>query len=99
MTGDLSVTTELIRAQVRRLKLPGLGKAFEQLGRQARDGRWQHEDYLRESLAAEEMSRNDSVIRNRIWGGSFPRDEDARWLRVLRCRRCGRGGGGPVGPL
>jgi DNA replication protein DnaC len=72
MTGDLSVTTELIRAQARRLKLPGLGKAFEPLGRQARDGRWQHEDYLREVLAAEEMSRNDSVIRNRIRAARFP---------------------------
>jgi DNA replication protein DnaC len=72
MTGDLSVTTELIRAQARRLKLPGLGKAFEPLGRQARDGRWQHEDYLREALAAEEMSRNDSVIRNRIRAARFP---------------------------
>lgn len=72
MTGDLSVTTELIRTQVRRLKLPGLGKAFEPLGRQARDGRWQYEDYLREALAAEEMSRNDSVIRNRIRAARFP---------------------------
>jgi DNA replication protein DnaC len=72
VTGDLSVTTELIRAQARRLKLPGLGKAFEPLGRQARDGRWQHEDYLREALAAEEMSRNESVIRNRIRAARFP---------------------------
>jgi DNA replication protein DnaC len=72
VTGDLSVTAELIRAQARRLKLPGLGKAFEPLGRQARDGRWQHEDYLREALAAEEMSRNDSVIRNRIRAARFP---------------------------
>jgi DNA replication protein DnaC len=72
MSADLSVTTEVIRAQVRRLKLPGLGKAFEPLARQARDGHWQYEEYLRESLAAEESSRNESVIRNRLRAARFP---------------------------
>lgn len=72
MSADLSVTTEVIRAQVRRLKLPGLGKAFEPMARQARDGHWQYEEYLRESLAAEESSRNESVLRNRLRAARFP---------------------------
>src|SRR5207249_10986552 len=54
------------------LKLPGLGKAFEPIARQARDGRWAHEEYLREALAAEETSRSESVIRNRIRAARFP---------------------------
>lgn len=72
MSTDLAVTTQLIRAQVRRLRLPGMGKSFEPLARQARDGHWQHEEYLREALSAEETSRNDSVIRNRIQAARFP---------------------------
>ena len=72
MNQDLSVTSELIRAHAHRLKLPGLSKAFEGLGRQAREGRWQHEDYLRETLCAEELSRNESVVRNRIRVARFP---------------------------
>lgn len=77
MSADVAVTTQLILAQVRRLRLPGMGKAFEPLARQARDGHWQHEEYLREALSAEESSRNDSVIRNRIQAARFP---DAKTL-------------------
>jgi DNA replication protein DnaC len=69
---DLSVTREVIRAQSRRLKLPGLAKAFEQLARQAREAHWPYEEYLREALAAEELSRGDSVVRNRIRAARFP---------------------------
>jgi DNA replication protein DnaC len=72
MTGDVSVACELIRAQARRLKLPGLTRAFEALARQARETHWLYEEYLREALAAEELSRNDSVIRNRIRAARFP---------------------------
>lgn len=69
---DLSVTAELIRAHARRLKLPRLSKPFEGLGRQARESHWQHEDYLRETLSAEELSRNEPVVRHRIRSARFP---------------------------
>ena len=72
MNQDLKVTAELIRGHARRLKLPGLSKSFESLGRQAREGHWQHEEYLRETLSSEEMSRNESVVRNRLRAARFP---------------------------
>lgn len=72
MTGDLAVTTELVKAQARRLKLPGLAKSFEELGRHARNAGWHPEEYLREALAAEETSRAESVIRNRLRAARFP---------------------------
>ncbi|HEY0714405.1 MAG TPA: IS21-like element helper ATPase IstB [Polyangia bacterium] len=72
MTADTTVAAELIRAQARRLRLPGLSKSFEPLARRARQGRWPSEEYLREALAAEELSRNDSVVRNRIRAARFP---------------------------
>jgi DNA replication protein DnaC len=72
MTANATVTAELIRAQARRLRLPGLAKSFEGLGRQARESNWAHEEYLRENLSAEEHSRNESVVRHRIRSARFP---------------------------
>jgi DNA-directed RNA polymerase specialized sigma24 family protein len=72
MTANATVTAELIRAQARRLRLPGLAKSFEGLGRQARESNWEHEEYLRENLSAEEHSRNESVVRHRIRTARFP---------------------------
>ena len=69
---DLSVTLDVVKAHARRLRLPGLSKAFESVARQARDGGWPFEEYLRECLGAEETSRNESVIRNRIRWAHFP---------------------------
>lgn len=39
---------ELVVAQTRALKLPGVARTFEALARQARDAHWPHEDYLHE---------------------------------------------------
>lgn len=72
MSDALPVTLELIRAQARRLRLPGLSKSFEGLARQAREASWQYEEYLRETLGAEELSRNESVVHNRIRAARFP---------------------------
>lgn len=72
MSDTLPVTLDLIRAQARRLRLPGLAKSFEGLARQAREAHWQNEEYLRETLAAEEHSRNESVVHNRIRAARFP---------------------------
>ena len=47
------VTHDLIVAQTRALKLPGVARTFGSLARQARDAHWPHEDYLHEVLSAE----------------------------------------------
>jgi DNA replication protein DnaC len=54
------------------LKLPGIARSFEALARQARDAHWLHEDYLHEVLTAEQASRHESVIRQRLREARFP---------------------------
>ena len=56
----------------RALKLPGVARAFEPLARQAREADWPHEDYLHEVLSAEQASRHESVIRQRLREARFP---------------------------
>jgi DNA replication protein DnaC len=67
-----SVTRDLIVAQTRALKLPGVARVFESLARQAREAHWPHEDYLHEAVTAEQASRHDSVIRQRLREARFP---------------------------
>ena len=66
------VTHDLIVAQTRALKLPGVARTFDSLARQARDAHWPHEDYLHEVLSAEQASRHESVIRQRLREARFP---------------------------
>jgi DNA replication protein DnaC len=72
MNGGAAIAKELIVAQARGLKMPGLARAYEPLGRQAREEHRTHEDYLHEALAAEQASRLQSAIRNRIHDARFP---------------------------
>ena len=48
-----------------------MARTFEGLARQARDSHWPHEDYLHEVLGAEEASRHESVIRQRLREARF----------------------------
>jgi len=41
--------------------MPGLLRAYEQLARQAREEHWSHEEYLYESLCAEQTSRRNAA--------------------------------------
>src|SRR6476620_2978271 len=63
---------DLVVAHTRALKLPGVARTFESLARQARDAHWPHEDYLHEVLSAEQASRHESVIRQRLREARFP---------------------------
>ena len=63
---------DLVIAQARALKLPGVARVFDGLARQARDAHWPHEDYLHEVLSAEQASRHESVIRQRLREARFP---------------------------
>jgi DNA replication protein DnaC len=67
-----TLTRDLIVAQTRALKLPGIARGFEALARQARDAHWPHEEYLHEILTAEQTSRHESVIRQRLHDARFP---------------------------
>ncbi len=50
---------DIIRAQPRTLKMPGLARAFEALGRQARQERWDHEEHLHREL----LGRGDHLAQ------------------------------------
>src|SRR5438067_3441714 len=67
-----ALTRDLVVAQTRALKMPGVARTFEALARQARDAHWPHEDYLHEVLSAEHASRHESVIRQRLREARFP---------------------------
>ena len=67
-----AVKRDLIVQVARDLKMPGLVRAYEQLARQAREEHWALEDYLFEALAAEQASRRDSAIRQRVQEARFP---------------------------
>lgn len=66
------VVSELVKGQAKSLKMPGLARVFEALGRQAREEKWSPEDYLHEVLSAEQTSRADSAIRQRLHDARFP---------------------------
>lgn len=66
------VVADLIRTHARALKMPGLARAFEHLGRQAREEHWQPEDYLCECLAVEVASRTESAVKQRLRAAAFP---------------------------
>jgi DNA replication protein DnaC len=67
-----TIVRDLVVAHTRVLKLPGVARTFEGLARQARDAHWPHEDYLQEVLSAEQASRHESVIRQRLREARFP---------------------------
>jgi DNA replication protein DnaC len=67
-----TLARDLVVAQTRALKLPGVARTFEALARQAREAHWPHEDYLHEVLTAEQASRHESVIRQRLREARFP---------------------------
>src|SRR5947207_15319640 len=67
-----TLARDLVVAQARALKLPGVARTFEALARQSRDAHWPHEDYLHEVLTAEQASRHESVIRQRLREARLP---------------------------
>jgi DNA replication protein DnaC len=66
------VVADVIKGQARTLKMPGLLRAYEGLGRQAREEHWTHEEFLHEVLAVEVQSRSESAVRQRIRDARFP---------------------------
>jgi len=67
-----AVRNDLIVMQARALKMPGLRRVFESLAREAREESWSHEEYLHEVLAAEQLSREESAVKHRIYDARFP---------------------------
>jgi DNA replication protein DnaC len=67
-----AIAKELVAAQARALKMPGLSRVYEAAARQAREEHWGYEEYLHEVLSAEQTSRQDSAVRHRLREARFP---------------------------
>jgi DNA replication protein DnaC len=66
------VAKDLVVAQARSLKMPGVVRVLESLARQAREEHWGYEEFLHEVLSAEQTSRRDSAVRHRLREARFP---------------------------
>lgn len=62
----------LIAEQLKALKLPAFAAEYTALARQARDGGWDYEDFLRELLDSEVRSREERTAKRRLREAKFP---------------------------
>jgi DNA replication protein DnaC len=62
----------VIHEHLQTLKLPAVKRSYEALARQANDGGWAYQDYLRELLDAEVASRRDRAAASRLREAHFP---------------------------
>jgi DNA replication protein DnaC len=62
----------VIQEHLQTLKLPAFRRGYEALARQANDGGWAYEDYLRELLDAEVRSRQERSAAGRLREAHFP---------------------------
>lgn len=62
----------VLQSQIRQLKLPAFLREYPGLARQAREGGWAYEDFLRELLGAELRSREQSVATQRLREAHLP---------------------------
>jgi len=62
----------VIEEHLKTLKLPGFAREYAARARQARDGSWDYEDFLRELLEAEVVSRRERCAARRLKAAQFP---------------------------
>lgn len=75
----------VLEEQLRELKLPGVARAYEAAARRACDDDWDYEEFLREVLEAELLSRYQSTAQRRIKEAQFPdlkTLEQVQWDRL-----------------
>ena len=68
VTARAAVIGEYLKA----LKLPAFATEYQGLARQARDGGWDYEDFLRELLEVELHSREERTAKRRLKEARFP---------------------------
>ncbi len=66
------VCEAVIREQVKTLRLPALGRQYQGVSRQARDGGWAYEQYLKELFEVEICSRQQRTSARRMREARFP---------------------------
>jgi DNA replication protein DnaC len=62
----------ILHEHLQTLKLPAVRRSYEALARQANDGGWAYQEYLRELLETEVVSRRDRAAACRLREAHFP---------------------------
>jgi DNA replication protein DnaC len=62
----------VIQEHLKTLRLPTFAREYAARARQARDGSWDYEDFLRELLEAEVVSRRERCAARRLKAAQFP---------------------------
>jgi len=69
---ETALRDAVISEHLHTLKMPGTAKEYQSLARQARDGDWTYEEFLRQVLEAEIRSRQERTAANRLQEAHFP---------------------------
>lgn len=69
---EAAIRDAVLQEQLRTLKLPGVAREYPALARQAREGGWAYEEFLRQLLESEVRSRQDRVAARRLQEAHFP---------------------------
>jgi DNA replication protein DnaC len=77
---ETAIRNAVLAEHLHTLKLPGMAHEYEALARQARDGGWAYEEFLRCLLETELRSRQESVANHRLREAHFP---DVKTLEQL----------------
>ena len=69
---EAAIRDAVLTEHLRTLKLPGIAGEYPALARQARDGGWAYEEFLRCALEAELRSRQERTAAHRLREAHFP---------------------------
>lgn len=67
-----SASQAVLEEYLKLLRLPTINREYPALARQARDGGWAYEDFLRELLEAEVRSRHEHTVAKRLKQAHLP---------------------------
>lgn len=69
---ETAIREAVIAGHLQTLRLPGVAHEYRELARQARDGGWAYEEFLRYLLEAELRSRQERTAAHRLREAHFP---------------------------
>jgi len=69
---ETAIREAVISEHLHGLKMPGAAREYQGLARQARDGGWAYEEFLRQVLEAEMRSRQERTATRRLQEAHFP---------------------------
>jgi DNA replication protein DnaC len=69
---ETAIREAVISEHLHGLKMPGAAREYQALARQARDGGWAYEEFLRQVLEAEMRSRQERTAARRLQEAHFP---------------------------